>query len=505
MSSKAECLKRYMSDPAGGKKKKKKKVTCTGPVHLTKTKIVDDDVDWREIAPELKSDDEEEFVADEEGQPQVVEVVDEQQIAAEKMKWKQIQEQRETMEERRDSDALSDDELPVKRRERHDSDESPPRRCGRKDSDESPPRRERLGSDSSPPRRRKAGKTQTSASERSRQDSDESPPRRRAKDESDESPPRRRNREDSDESPPRRRVRRDSDSSPPRRRRNSREVRGRRDEDDESPPRKRVKAEFDESPPRRERGTAIRSVSHEQRQHGQADTGRRKDRNDSSDFRSNIKEKNDSHEALLRRERKANYLDSRQSTSIGKVTGDSRVRRRHDSDDSPPRRLRRDEPDEEPLRRVRVKVEKSESGGEARHNATGSKIAGITEGRIGTKSGLQTAAVLREENRLTREKEKEVFEKMDGEMSGRGAETVFRDKQGRRIDPKLEKIKQRQAEEEQAREQEKYKKWGSGYVYIVMMRLVMRFDVMLVHMDNLAWSTNSIPPSPCHQIGRAHV
>ena len=52
--------------------------------------------------------------------------------------------------------------------------------------------------------------------------------------------------------------------------------------------------------------------------------------------------------------------------------------------------------------------------------------------------------------------------KMDRGMSGRGAETVFRDKEGRRIDPKLEKIKQKHAEEEIAKQAEKYKKWGRG-------------------------------------------
>ena len=354
MSSKAEYLKKYISGSSQRKKRKKSKLT--GPTKLSRTKIVDDDVDWREIAPEIKSEDEEEFVADEESKPQVAEIIDEQRIAAEKMKWKQVS---ETLGKRDDrSDISSDDEPPARTRDRHDSDESPPRRHGKEDSDEPPPRRE-------------TGMKET-------YDSDESPPRRRGKEDSDESPPRRKTgmkeTYDSDESLPRRRGKEDSDESPPRKEETY--------DSDESPPRRRGREDSDESPPRRK--------------------------------------------------------------SALKVT--------YDSDKSPPRTGNRGDSE-------KLHPRRQEDSDESRRRR---KRQGHTQSFPGKQSGLQTAAVLREENKLTREREKEMIEKMDRGMSGRGAETVFRDKEGRRIDPKLEKIKQKHAEEEIAKQAEKYKKWGRG-------------------------------------------
>ena len=81
----------------------------------------------------------------------------------------------------------------------------------------------------------------------------------------------------------------------------------------------------------------------------------------------------------------------------------------------------------------------------------------------GKKSGLQSASELREENERRRLAEKEKFDNLDREISGRGADTTFRDrKSGKKIDVKLEAIKRREKEEEQARETEKQAVWGRG-------------------------------------------
>lgn len=80
----------------------------------------------------------------------------------------------------------------------------------------------------------------------------------------------------------------------------------------------------------------------------------------------------------------------------------------------------------------------------------------------GKKSGLQSAEVLRQENAEARTREKEKFQAMDPSDSGRGAETVYRDKEGRKINPKLERLKQKQEEEKKLEEKEKFMEWGRG-------------------------------------------
>ena len=51
---------------------------------------------------------------------------------------------------------------------------------------------------------------------------------------------------------------------------------------------------------------------------------------------------------------------------------------------------------------------------------------------------------------------------MDPSDSGRGAETIYRDKEGRKINPKLERLKQKQEEKKKLEEEEKFMEWGRG-------------------------------------------
>ena len=80
----------------------------------------------------------------------------------------------------------------------------------------------------------------------------------------------------------------------------------------------------------------------------------------------------------------------------------------------------------------------------------------------GKKAGLQDAEVLRQENAAARARQEELFHNMDPSESGRGAETVYRDKEGRRINLKLERLKKMQEENKKMEEEEKFMEWGKG-------------------------------------------
>ncbi|KAK6305835.1 hypothetical protein J4Q44_G00246150 [Coregonus suidteri] len=275
--SKAEYLKRYLSADGDAKKSREKKakkrcIKATGKG----MKIVDDDVDWKQLTGEEKENEEEE----EEEAPVVAEVIDERPDEIKRLeafrtsnKWRVMGADEEVPEEeeqrvRHDSpEPLSfkktqrDSPEPLSlRKQRHDSpDVSPPRRIGQESPDASlrrlkpsvppssssqPPHRTH-SSDSSPSRKKAKSSSSARIGQRS-PGSDQSPPRRRAQNgpgsDSDQSPPRKRPQmggaSDSDQSPPRRRRRggqnSDSDQSPPRRQPQG----GRGSDADLSPPRR---------------------------------------------------------------------------------------------------------------------------------------------------------------------------------------------------------------------------------------------------------------------------
>ncbi|CAL1573490.1 unnamed protein product [Knipowitschia caucasica] len=267
--SKAEYLKRYLSGEDGKKskgnaKKKRPKLQGRG------LKIVDDDIDWRQIAKEAKEKAEEE--AEEEEEPVIAEVIDERpeeikqlELFRSSNRWKIV-----GVDENEDDANEQETECPeppVSGRTRHDSpDISPPRRVRHDSPDASPPRRVRHDSaDASPPRRsRHDSPDRSSSRQRSEKSSkkDSSPNRRKAissqkhlSKHHQSSSDRRRHDSDSDQSPPRKkslkREASDSDQSPPRRRTTARQD----SDSDQSPPRKRPhgrqSSDEDLSPPRR--------------------------------------------------------------------------------------------------------------------------------------------------------------------------------------------------------------------------------------------------------------
>ena len=78
------------------------------------------------------------------------------------------------------------------------------------------------------------------------------------------------------------------------------------------------------------------------------------------------------------------------------------------------------------------------------------------------KAGLHSAAELREENERTRQRENEVFARMNSSTTGKDAETIHRDKRGRKRDFKVEEVKKREEERKKEEENEKFMEWGKG-------------------------------------------
>ncbi len=82
----------------------------------------------------------------------------------------------------------------------------------------------------------------------------------------------------------------------------------------------------------------------------------------------------------------------------------------------------------------------------------------------GEKAGLQNARVLKEENAVNRQRKEDFFKGLDPSVSGKHAETVYRDKQGKKVDPKLEKLKQKEKKRATEEENEQFMTWGKGFV-----------------------------------------
>ena len=80
----------------------------------------------------------------------------------------------------------------------------------------------------------------------------------------------------------------------------------------------------------------------------------------------------------------------------------------------------------------------------------------------GGTSGLQTSEQLRLENMAARENQATLYKDLAPEVSGKGAETVYRDKEGKRLDPKLERLKKRQEEREKMENDAQFMEWGRG-------------------------------------------
>uniref|UniRef100_A0A096NF87 BUD13 homolog n=1 Tax=Papio anubis TaxID=9555 RepID=A0A096NF87_PAPAN len=475
--SKAEYLKRYLSGADAGVdrgsesgRKRRKKRPKPGGAGGKGMRIVDDDVSWTAISTSKPEKEEEEDDGD---LPVVAEFVDERPEEVKQMeafrssaKWK-----------------LLGDSSP--RRVRHDTPDSSPRRV-RHDTPDSSPRRARHDTPDLSPLRG------------ARHDSDTSPPRRIRHDSSDTSPPRRARHDSPDPSP--RRPQHNSSGASPRR--------VRHDSPDPSPP---GRARHDSSDISTTRRVHNNSPDTSRRTLGSSDTQQlRRAHHDSPDLAPTVthslprtksgkaperassktsphwKESGASHSSLpknskyeydpdlsppRKKQTKSHFGDKKQFDSKGdcqKTTDSDLSSPRHkqspghqdsDSDLSPPRnRTRHRSSDSDlspPRRRQRTKSSDSDLSPPRRSQPPGKKAAHMY-------SGAKTGLVLTDIQREQQELKKQDQETMAFEAEFQYAETVFRDKSGRKRNLKLERLEQRRKAEKDSERDELYAQWGKG-------------------------------------------
>ncbi|XP_063273745.1 BUD13 homolog isoform X2 [Prinia subflava] len=435
--SKAEYLRRYLSGPAEPaqprRRRKKKPPGGTGRAGM---RIVDDDVSWNSIAAPEKEEEEE----DEGDMPVVAEFIDERPDEVKLMeefrtnsKWKLLGD-----EDSQSSD-ISGPAKSATRRQRHDSAEaSPPAGKHNGSLGPSPPTRQRHDTpDPSPPRRQRHDTPDLSPPRRQRHDTpDPSPPRRQRHDTPDLSPPRRQRHDTPDLSPPRRRQRHDTpDPSPPRRQRHdtpdlSPPRRQRHDTPDPSPPRRRQRHDTpDPSPPRRRQRHDTPDLSPPRRQ-----------RHDTPDLSPPWRQRHDTPDLSPPRRQRQDLSPQRE-----KPRSPSGKRSRTKGQTSPAQKDQH---------RSRSPPERSLHG----RDTKGSPKKANTMAS-GARAGLVSADVLQREKQELRKPDRSTKHL---EEESRNAQTVFRDKSGRKRNLAQEQLEQRQKAEAEAKREEQYAKWGKG-------------------------------------------
>nr|XP_031299488.1 BUD13 homolog isoform X2 [Camelus dromedarius] len=479
--SKAEYLKRYLSGadagvdgaPESGRKRRKKRPKPGGSGGKG-MRIVDDDVSWTSISTTKLEKEEEEDDGD---LPVVAEFVDERPEEVKQMevfrssaKWKLL--------------GGHNEDLPSYRHFHHDSpDPSPPRRVRHDTPDPSPPRKVRHDTpDSSPPRRVCHDSPAPSPPRRVRHDSPDLSPPRRPHHDSEPSPLRRARHDSLDPSPLRKPHRHSSGVSP---------RRARHDTPDPSPPRRTHHSSSDSSPPKRACNSFPDTVQ-PRRTLDSVDTSQlRRARHDSPDLASNVppslprtqsskaperassktsphwKGPGPSHPSLPKNSKydydsdlsppRKKQARSQSGSKQHDSKGDSR--KASDSDLSPPRnrpRHRSSDSDLSPPRRKqRAKSSDSDLSPPRRSQPLGKKAAHMY-------SGARTGLVLTDIQREQQELERRDQETVAFEAEFQYAETVFRDKSGRKRNLKLERLEQRRKAEKDSERDELYAQWGKG-------------------------------------------
>ncbi|KAK3555269.1 hypothetical protein QTP86_014875 [Hemibagrus guttatus] len=344
-------------------------------------KIVDDDIDWRELAmnKEEKENNEED---EEEEAPVIAEIIDERpdevkqlEVFRSSNKWKVLGATNDESQEVPQSETSS--EVKGSKRTRHDSPDSSPVQRGRHDSPDLSPKR------------------------KSRHESPDVSPKRKSRHDSPDLSPKRKSRHDSPDLSPKRKSRHDSpDLSPPRHRADTKPRQTQKHYHKDSPQRAKPKSssagrvpDSDLSPARRRPNTRQDSDSDLSPPRKRAQGGRGSD-SDLSPPRKRPQDKSGS-----------------------------------DSDLSPPRRARAPDAQMGP---------QMLSGGAA---------------------GLVSSETLRKEQEEIRKREKL---NRPLEEESRHAETVFRDKTGKKRDLESERAEQSRKAREKAEKDEKYAQWGKG-------------------------------------------
>ncbi|XP_028722310.1 BUD13 homolog isoform X1 [Peromyscus leucopus] len=489
--SKAEYLKRYLSGADAGLeggsesvRKRRKKRPKPGGAGGKGMRIVDDDVGWAAIST-TKPEKEEEEDGD---LPVVAEFVDERPEEVKQMeafrssaKWKLLGDHSEDGHFHHDTPDPSpprrvrhdspDPSSP--RRTRHDTpDPSPPRRARHDTPDPSPPRRARHDTpDPSPPRRARYGTPDSSPPRRARHDTPDPSPPRRARHDSDTSP--RRARHDSDASPPRKSHRNSSGVSPRRGHHGSSGISSPRRAHNHSPDTAQHRRTFDASEPQHLRKTRHDSPNLELPRTKSSKAAERSQRELGPSHLSLSKDSKfgrDSDLSSRKQQAKAHFGAKKQLDPKGVChkASDSdlspprqKQNSRHqdsDSDLSPPRnRQRRQSSDSDlspPRRRQRTKSSDSDLSPPRRSPHPGKKTAHMYSG---AKTGLVTDV----------QQEQQELRRQDQDTTALGAqfefaETVFRDKSGRKRNLKLERLEQRKKAEKDSERDELYAQWGKG-------------------------------------------
>ncbi|XP_052508789.1 BUD13 homolog [Budorcas taxicolor] len=507
--------------PESGRKRRKKRPKPSGAGGKG-MRIVDDDVSWASISTTKAEKEEEEDDGD---LPVVAEFVDERPEEVKQMeafrssaKWKLLGSQSEDIPSHRQFCHDTPDSSPP-RKVRHDTpDPSPPRRVRHDTPDPSPPRRVRHDTpDPSPPRRVRHDTPDPSPPRKARHDTpDSSPPRKVRRDTPDSSPPRKVRHDTPDPSPPRRTRHDTPDSSSPRRTYHSFSDlfparRARNCSPDTAQPRRTLDS-VDRSQLRRAHHNStdlaanvphslLRTKSSEAPESSSKTSPHWKGPGPSHpSLPKNSKYEYDSDLSPSRKKQATSHVGSKQHDSKGSspthkkhhtsspprkhqshtldsssYPGDSR--KTSDSDLSPPRHKQSSGPQDSdsdlspprnrprhrssdsdlspPRRRQRAKSSDSDLSPPRRSQPLGKKAAHMY-------SGAKTGLVLTDIQREQQELKKRDQETMAFEAEFQHAETIFRDKSGRKRNLKLERLEQRRKAEKDSKREELYAQWGKG-------------------------------------------
>ncbi|XP_061596855.1 BUD13 homolog isoform X2 [Cololabis saira] len=396
--SKAEYLKRYLSAGEDGKKSKEKSKKKRRKVTGRGLKIVDDDIDWRHMAKEPTEVEEEEDEA-----PVVAEFIDDRPEEVKQMEVFRTGNRWRAIGDEEDEDDEEDDI------EEEQTELVAP-----------------SGSRHDSPEPSSKGEKDKSVKKTQQDSPDVSPPRRGRHDSPDVSPPRRGRHDSPDVSPPRR-HRHDSPDL-------TFQKRGHHDSSDLSPPRQHSgkpskRHSKDALPTRRKPDSTLQSKKSSPDLRRSPPAKKSQNRHDSDSDQSPPRKK----------PLKPDASDSDQSPPRRR----SKTGRGSDSDLSPVRRRPRTQKDSDgdlspPRRPGQAQGERMLSGGA---------------------SGLVSVDVLKKEQEENRRRERN---NKPLEDESRNAQTIFRDKSGKRRDLESEREEQKQKAGEKAAKDQKYAQWGKG-------------------------------------------
>ncbi|XP_061058482.1 BUD13 homolog [Eubalaena glacialis] len=377
------------------------------------------------------------------------------------------------------------------RRVRHDTpDSSPPRRVCHDSPDPSPPRRAHHDSDPSPPRRARHDSPDRSPVRKPHRHSSGVSPRRARHDTPDPSPPRRAHHNSSDISPRRRAHNSSPDTAQPRRTLDSVDTPQLRRAHHNSPdlasnvphslPRtkssKAPESSSKTSPHRKGPGPSHLSFPKNSKYEYDAELSPPRKKQAKSRFGSKQHDSKGSspshrkyHKSSSPRRHQSHTLDSSSYPSDSRKASDSDLSpprhkqssgpRDSDSDLSPPRnRPRHGNSDSDlspPRRKQRAKSSDSDLSPPRRSQPLGKKAAHMYSG---AKTGLVLTDIQREQQELERRDQETVAFEAEFQY----AETVFRDKSGRKRNLKLERLEQRRKAEKDSERDELYAQWGKG-------------------------------------------